>query len=255
MSVTIRPSNWTCDSCERVLEHGEVRFNCIECDDYDHCETCVAKRPKAHPHRMVPELAYGNVEIHGDPFTDMPTGVRKAISMFSDRHCLGVRDVDPKDPSIYTDTYSWLTYKTIGKRITNFSHGLRRLIEPRGYLGICSANRPEWIITDFACLLQSFISVPIYCLFNDREIAHVIKNTQISTVVCDKGMLPKFIQLSVECSSLRHIVCMDPISDTKTSESSVRIRQCRDRRIALKQSERKIDERRSLRPMTCLMSF
>ena len=219
MSITRHQSDWICDSCERVLAHGEIRFNCTECDDYDHCENCVAKYPKAHHHRMVPELAYGQAEINDTPFTDMATGVRKAISLFSDRHCLGVRDVDPNDSSIYINSYSWLTYKTIGDRIENFSRGLRRLIKPRGYLGICSANRPEWIITDFACLLQSFISVPIYCLFNERELTHVINNTQISTIVCDKPMLPKFMQLSAECSSLRHIVCMDPISDTEASKS------------------------------------
>jgi long-chain acyl-CoA synthetase len=109
-------------------------------------------------------------------------------------------------------------YKTVGNRTRIFGHGLRDLIEPRNYLGICSANRPEWLITDFACILQSIISVPIYCLFTDREVTYVINNTQMSVVVCDQKMLPRFIHLSAECPSLRHIVCMDPISETTLSK-------------------------------------
>ena len=134
--------------------------------------------------------------------------------MHSNRYCMGVRNTDENNPLLYTDSYSWLTYKTVGERIKNFGQGLRTIIEPRGYLGICAANRPEWVITDFACILQNIISVPIYCLFNDREVTYVINNTQVSVIVCDKQMLPRFIRLGAECPSLRHIVCMDPISET-----------------------------------------
>ena len=110
--------------------------------------------------------------------------------------------------------YSWLTFKTVGDRSKNFGHGLRRLIEPRDYLGICAANRPEWMMTDFVCMLHTIISVLIYCLFNDRDFVFILNNTKISVVVCDKEILPKFIRVHVECPSLCHIVCMDPIFET-----------------------------------------
>jgi long-chain acyl-CoA synthetase len=126
---------------------------------------------------------------------------------------MGTRDLDKDNSSIYTDSYSWLTFKTIGDRSKNFGHGLRRLIQPRNYLSICAANRPEWMITDFACIFQSIISVPIYTLFTNREIAYVINNTKVSVVVCDKQMLARFLEIHSQCPSLRHLVCMDPISD------------------------------------------
>jgi fatty acid CoA ligase FadD9 len=160
---------------------------------------------------MVRELAYGPANKHEHVPLNMASGIQKAFDMYWNRHCMGIRNTDENNPLLYTDSYSWLTYKTVGDRVKNFGHGLRNLIEPRGYLGICAANRPEWMITDFACILQSIISVPIYCLFNDREVAYVINNTQVSVIVCDKHMLPKFIRLRAECPSLRHIVCMDPI--------------------------------------------
>jgi hypothetical protein len=213
MPDDIKKSYWSCDACQRPFLHGEFRFNCTICENYDHCEQCETTLDPPHPHRTVRELAYGQEQRWECTKIDMATGIRLAIAMYWDRHCMGTRDTDKDNPSIYTDTYSWLTFKTIGDRSKNFGHGLRRIIEPRGYLGICAANRPEWMITDFACIFQSIISVPIYTLFTDREIAYVINNTKVSVVVCDKQMLSRFIEIHSQCPSLEHIVCMDSLSD------------------------------------------
>jgi hypothetical protein len=202
MTDTIKASFWYCDACSQNILHGGFRFNCTVCRNYDYCEQCAATVSPPHPHRMVRELAYGHEERKECTRIDMATGIRASIAMYWDRHCMGVRDVDMDNPFTYTDSYSWLTYKTIGDRSRNFGRGLRQFIEPRGYLGICSANRPEWIITDFGCIFQSITSVPIYTLLTDR----------------DKQMLPKFVGIHSQCSSLRHIVCMDPISDEISSK-------------------------------------
>ncbi|CAF4013142.1 unnamed protein product, partial [Rotaria sp. Silwood1] len=219
MTEPMKPSYWYCDACTRCLLHGEYRFNCTVCDNYDYCEQCFTTVDPPHPHRMVPELAYGREETKECAGVDMATAIRAAIAMYSDRHCMGTRDVDKENPSHYMDSYSWLTFKIIGDRSKNFGHGLRRLIEPRGYLSICAGNRPEWMITDFACIFQNIVSVPIHYLFNDREIAYIIKNTKVSVIVCDKKTLQRFIDLQSQCPSLQHIVCMDPIIDIISSIS------------------------------------
>ncbi|UJR29135.1 hypothetical protein I4U23_010349 [Adineta vaga] len=144
----------------------------------------------------------------------MATGIEKAFDIYWNHSCMGRRDIDEINPSVYKNSYSWLTYKEVRDRTKNFGHGLRSLTKPRSYLGICAANRPEWLMTDFACMLQSIISVPIYCLFDNREITYVINNTQVSVIVCDKQMLPRFIQIASECPTLRHIICMDPVCQT-----------------------------------------
>ncbi|CAF2079598.1 unnamed protein product [Rotaria magnacalcarata] len=214
-TATTKLSYWDCDQCQRPLKHGEFRFNCTICENYDLCEQCLATLDPPHPHRLMRELAHGKEEIaEFGQNKSMANGIQTAITMYHDRYCLGVRDIDKTNPSLYADTYSWLTFELVGTRAKNFGQGLRKIIEPRRYLGICSENRAEWVITDFACIFQSIISVPMYCLFNDDELAYVIKNTQVSIVVCDIKMLSKFIRLSTECPSLDHIVCMDPISET-----------------------------------------
>jgi hypothetical protein len=221
MTSDRRESFWTCDACDQDILHGEYRYNCTVCLDYDHCERCMSAKKETHPHQMVREFAYGPTETRDNWHLDtMETGIRLAIEHFADRPCMGVRDRDPNDPSKYTDSYSWMTFEKLGRRVMNFGHGLRRRIEPRGYLGICAANRPEWLITDFACMLQNIISVPIYCLFNERELIHVINNTRITLVVCDAKMLPRFISAGKQCPTLRHLICMDPITDAMIGKSA-----------------------------------
>jgi long-subunit acyl-CoA synthetase (AMP-forming) len=214
MAAFEKVSFWYCDKCNRTLNHGEFRYNCTVCDDYDYCENCATTADQPHPHRMMRELAYGRAEKKKHRIKDMATTIQAAIDKYWDRHCMGTRDIDENHPSIYTDSYSWLTYKTIGDRSKNFGHGLRHLIKPRGYLGICAGNRPEWMITDFACIFQSIITVPIYTLFTDCEITYIINNTQMSVVVCDKQMLSRFIGIHSQCPSLHHIVSMNPVPDS-----------------------------------------
>ena len=219
MSSDMKPSYWKCQACKRTLLHGEFRFNCTICDNYDYCEQCATTMQPPHPHQMIREFAYGQEERRECVRIDLPTGIRAAILMYNDRHCMGTRNVSKDNPSSYTDSYAWLTFKTIGDRAKNFGHGLRQLIEPHGFLSICAANRPEWMITDFACIFQGIVSVPIYTLFTDYELIYVINNTKVSVVVCDKEMLSRFVQLHSQCPSLQHIVCMDPLPNTISGES------------------------------------
>ena len=209
----MQASFWHCDNCLRTIWDGEARYNCTVCDDFDFCERCAESKTSPHPHPMARELAYGPVDITESVPLNMTDGIQKAFELYRNREFMGVRDVDPTNPSLYLNSYSWSRYDTIGNRTKNFGQGLRTLIELRSYVGICSANRPEWAITDLACMIYGLISVPMYCLFTDQEMTYIINNTQISVIVCDKQMLSKFIKIANECSSLRHIVCMDSICE------------------------------------------
>jgi fatty acid CoA ligase FadD9 len=223
VNVSTKPKFRHCNDCNRMFKHGEHWFNCTLCMGYDLCAMCKATTQPPHPHHLVRKFTtdYGIEKICTR--IDMASRILSAIDFNWNRPCLGVRDICSANPSGYANSYSWLTFETVGNRIKNFSYGLQRLIQSRGYLGICSANRPEWIIADFACILQSIVSVPIYCQLNDRDIAFIINNTRISVVVCDEEMLPRFIRLHSKCSTLSHIVCIDPISKTISEEDGLSI--------------------------------
>lgn len=204
-----------CDCCKRILNHGECWFSCTICVDYNVCEMC---RITTHSHRMVRKFAVDSGIEKICTKIDMASRILSAIDFHSNRKCLGVRDMNTDNADGYGNSYSWQTFEKVGDRIKKFSYGLQRLIDPCTYLGICAVNRPEWVITDFACILQGIVSVPIYRQLNDRDIGFVLNNTLISVVVCDKEMFPRFIRLHSECSSLRHLVCMDTIPETISGE-------------------------------------
>ena len=207
-------SFWYCNTCLCNIPHGDFIYNCTICDDYDQCELCYEEIASRHSHPMVQGLAFGYGKESENNMTDMASFILTAFDVYADRHCFGIRDMESSMDQIYANSYSWMTFRTIGNRTKNFGQGLRNLIEPREYLGICAANRPEWMIADFACILHSIITVPMYCLFSDREIVFVMNNTNIAGVICDKAMLPTFLRLSSQCPTLRHVICMDTIPDS-----------------------------------------
>jgi hypothetical protein len=193
MSTDEKMSNWCCDGCTRQLKHGEFRYNCTVCSNFDYCEDCYQNTAMLHPHRLIKEQAFSPAkEIECTEVT---------IECF-------IR-IDPTDPSIYKDTYSWLTFRQVGDRIKSFGNGLRHLVEARTTVAICAQNRPEWIITDFACILYRLITVPIYCCFTNSEILHVLNNSAASILVCDGSMFSRCQKIVEECQTIQHLICMD----------------------------------------------
>jgi len=211
-----------CNDCTRAFKYSEHWFNCTICVDYNICEICKATKQPPHSHHLVRKFATDNGIEKICTRLDMASRLLTAIDFHSNRSCLGIRDICNTNSNDYANSYSWQTFKTVGDRMKNFSYGLQRLIHSCDYLGICAANRPEWIIADFACILQSIVSVPIYCQLSDRDIAFILNNTRISVIVCDKEMLPRFIRIHSECSTLRHLICMDLISETISGKCPLR---------------------------------
>lgn len=211
-----RLSFWYCNQCIRNLKHGEIRFNCMVCENYDLCAQCYTMCQSSHMHPMTKELAYGEPKVVlDDRRNDMVGAIETAFDRYDDRYCLGVRDLSNENNSKYADTYSWLTFNELGTRTRHLAKGLRQIIELHGFLGICSDNRPEWVIADFACILGGIVSVTMYHLFNESELVFVIKNAHVSVIICDQKRLNKFIKLASHCPSLRHLICMDSITESK----------------------------------------
>jgi long-subunit acyl-CoA synthetase (AMP-forming) len=67
----------------------------------------------------------------------------------------------------------------------------------------------EWVLTDFACTMNQHVSVGIHVAWPTSEVEYVIKNANISCVVCSEEMFPKFAELCKNCPSLKSIIVMD----------------------------------------------
>lgn len=79
-------------------------------------------------------------------------------------------------------------------------------------ISIISANRPEWVITDFAVQQTGAVLVPIYPSISNIELAYILNEAQISILfLSDKHIYKKVAQIKDQLPFLRHIYSYDEI--------------------------------------------
>ncbi|KAL4927812.1 putative AMP-binding enzyme [Aspergillus undulatus] len=130
--------------------------------------------------------------------------------------CLGWR---PYDPATKTwGQYQWLSYGTVQRRRTDFGSGLVELhhkhncARPGQYgVGLWCQNRPEWQITDLACMSQSLYSVSIYDVLSADATEYIINHAELSCVVASLPHIPTLIKLKPVLPTLKIIVSLDSL--------------------------------------------
>jgi long-chain acyl-CoA synthetase len=76
-----------------------------------------------------------------------------------------------------------LTYSEFGEKINCLACALINAgIQTGDPVGIYSANRYEWAVTDFACIIAGAVSVPIYATNTKEQARFIIKDAGISLI-------------------------------------------------------------------------
>jgi long-subunit acyl-CoA synthetase (AMP-forming)/thioester reductase-like protein len=107
---------------------------------------------------------------------------------------------------------SFKTYIEIARLSASFAFGLHRLLEPQNLVSICSSNRMEWYITDFACVLGGFPSASLQANWSFEEFRSSVETSKSACLVIDSKTLSNYMKypiFEVSCASLQHIVIMD----------------------------------------------
>ena len=129
--------------------------------------------------------------------------------------CLGQRPYDASSKTF--GPYVWETYSEVQKRRANFGVGLVALHEAVGKsgsqygVGLWCQNRPEWQITDLACMSQSLYSVSIYDTLGPDTTEYIINHATLTSVVTSVSHVPTLLKLSSRCPSLKVIISLDPL--------------------------------------------
>ncbi len=89
------------------------------------------------------------------------------------------------------------TYKQARDKIEDIAMGLEKLGYQKGdRIGILSENRPEWIMTDFACAHFGFVTTPIYSTLIPKQISYIIKNSGAKLIfVSNQEQAEKIIKI------------------------------------------------------------
>ncbi|NXL61400.1 ACSL5 ligase, partial [Chordeiles acutipennis] len=118
-------------------------------------------------------------------------------------NCLGYRK--PNQP------YQWLTYKQVLDRAQYLGSGLlQKGCKPSSnqFIGIFAQNRPEWVISEYACYTYSMVAVPLYDTLGPDAIIYIVKKADISIVICDK---PEKAQILLENCEQEKTPCLKTI--------------------------------------------
>ena len=119
------------------------------------------------------------------------------------------------------DGWASLTYREFGEKITNLACAMIQSGVKKGdSVGIYSANRYEWAVSDFACILVGAVSVPIYATNTRDQAKYIIQDAGITLIYV--GNLEQYTNLAAiykDGHSLK-VVSYDPAIEIDTTFAS-----------------------------------
>uniref|UniRef100_A0A8C2RPQ6 Long-chain-fatty-acid--CoA ligase n=1 Tax=Capra hircus TaxID=9925 RepID=A0A8C2RPQ6_CAPHI len=83
-------------------------------------------------------------------------------------------------------------------------------------VGIFAQNRPEWVISEFACYTYSMVAVPLYDTLGAEAVIYIINKADITTVICDTPQKALVLISNVEkglTPGLKLVILMDPFEE------------------------------------------
>jgi long-chain acyl-CoA synthetase len=139
------------------------------------------------------------------------------VTRYPRNKCLGHRPYDPVTKKF--GPYVWQDYEAIAKRRKDFGAGLVHLHRQVGVtalkygVGLWCQNRPEWQITDLACMSQGLFTVSIYDTLGPDTTEYIINHSELACVVAGVNHVTALLKLKPRLPSLKIIIVMDELSN------------------------------------------
>jgi long-chain acyl-CoA synthetase len=108
---------------------------------------------------------------------------------------------------------AWLsvTHRQALERVQAICLGLRELgIQPGDKVGIVSENRPEWALSDYACLCARAADVPVYPTLTAKQTEYILNDAEAVAAFCSTtAQLEKILAAKQGLPRLRHVIAFD----------------------------------------------
>lgn len=108
--------------------------------------------------------------------------------------------------------YVPISTQEFGDMVKQFSLGLKVLGLGAGdKMIVLSENRPEWVISDIACLCLGGITVPIYTTLVPEQVKYIIEDSDAKIVICSNPELWEKIEaVKSQLAKVAHYISFDP---------------------------------------------
>lgn len=117
------------------------------------------------------------------------------------------------------DTFHPITHDRIEEWVRRTALGLSALGVRRGdRVAILSENRPEWAITDYACLTIGAADVPIYATLPPEQIAYILNDSGAAVVFLSSDkQAEKIAAIRGQVPKLAHVICFDESAEARAT--------------------------------------
>src|SRR5258706_495527 len=104
-----------------------------------------------------------------------------------------------------------ITHREASQRVQAISLGLRELgVQPGARVGIVSENRPEWALTDYACLAARAADLPIYPTLKAKQTEYILHDSESVVVCCStNAQVAKVLDVRSGLPGLKHLIAFD----------------------------------------------
>ncbi len=101
-----------------------------------------------------------------------------------------------------------ITHREAADRVQALSLGLRELgVQPGDRVSILSENRPEWALSDYACLCARAADVPIYPTLPAKQVEYILRDSGAVAVCCSTPVqLAKVLEVRAALPALNHVI-------------------------------------------------
>jgi long-chain acyl-CoA synthetase len=186
--------------------------------------------------KIIRHPAIGNKELPKEPFKGVNTmwkALEFSVNNLPNNRFLGTR---LRNSNGELADYSWKTYSEAFEIIKYFACGLEKLnlCEEKDFtkegsskfkfFGICSRNREEWVIADYACHALGVTVITFYDTLGDDTIEYICNQTKLNTIIVESEKLKMLVKIS-KCKLLgevKSIIVMENI-DSLSKEASENI--------------------------------
>jgi hypothetical protein len=186
-----------CSGCSQIISGNQRQFRCSDCEEFQQCHSCYQAKIHHEQHdqacsnQFIFQLDLPPAELKRKIGSSYSSSVilDSCLTHFSSRKFIGEKvDSNSEDSPYHRGTvingFRWYTFEDVRQLLVALSYSFSQVaqFQKTDIIGICSENRLEWVITDFACIHQVSFTSQTPFLYHSFQI-HNNKNNQIMIII------------------------------------------------------------------------